>query len=195
MVQCADFLLWIINRRVNGDSTWYNRISAQSKTNFHSESEQWGGDSISINGGLSEPQVYYDLYSFPKDPDTIVNQNKMGNFFIHAVKVINELSRNPLNEISHFQNAIDEVASEKLNIKYPDYIEKLFSVYLKIFDMVNLINEKSTDSDKEFLLLSRKYISLAIRKDLIHGVRTLMWYQRLRFNILEDSPKLLQFQV
>ena len=192
-VQCADFLLWTVNRRVNGDNTWYDRINSSIKSNFLTINEDWGNDSISIGNGIAEPLRYYDISTFPKDSDSIVNKDLLTIFFIHAVKIIEYFVNNPVKEIAHLQDEINIVAKEKLNLENKEYLDQLFSTYLKLFDMVPLINKSTSKRDKEFLLLSKKYLSLPLRRDLLHGVSTRSWFQTLRRNIINHNVTYLEF--
>jgi len=192
-VQIADLLLWVVNRKVNGDLIWYNRIKSAFKYNFISESQSWGGENITIGKGIVEAAKVSQLNYMPKDPDKIVDDNKMMNFFLHAIKVCEYYYKNPVNETSQLKEKIEYIVKHKKDSNKTGYIKKLARTYLMIFDMVDLIENEDSKKNKEFLMLSKKYLALILREDLVHGVRTQIWFNRLRENIITNDPDLLEF--
>jgi len=193
-IQFVDFILWAVNRHVNGESTWFERINFSSKTSFSTESGSWGGQDINIGNGLGKPKVYYTVQDFPVNPDSKITKDILVNFYLHAAKVIEYYINNPPHHINHlFDEDAREIVKRKKDQYCSNYFDKLASLYLKIFDMAPLITPSSTSQEKEFLLLSKKYMSLLLRYDLINGVRTKIWLESVRKELIKNKPELLDF--
>lgn len=192
-MQCGDFILWTVNRFVNGDRVWFERITSPMKTGFSSESGSWGGQHVKLGTGLRDPVVYYTVTDLPIDPDRAINRNLYINFYLRAAKIIEYYLNNPSPHIAHLLDEIKEAVISKKNLGDYEYFDKLSSSYLKLFDMAPVINQSTSNSDKTFLLLSKKYVSLLMRKDLLYGVRTRMWLEDVRRHIVRNEPNLLDF--
>jgi len=190
-VQCTDLLLWAVNRRVNGDSKWHDRIKSRFKSVMMTQSKDWGNDDFLIGKGVKGPVRYYTDSSFPIDSDKIVSREMLLKFYLKAIKIVEYYSNNPLQHLSHLQNEINNIAKEKLNLVCKNYLERLFSIYLKIFDMIPLINNTTSQSDVQYLLLSRKYLSLPLKHDELHAITTRMFYSKIRKEIIKNNPSLL----
>ncbi len=193
-LQFVDFILWTVNRHVNGESTWFERINFSSKTSFSTESGSWGGQDINIGDGLREPKVYYTVQDFPVNPDSKINKNILVDFYLHAARIIEFYINNPQHHLNHlFNEDAEEIVKRKKDQCFSNYFDKLASLYLKIFDMAPLITSSTTSQEKEFLLLSKKYMSLLLRNDLIHGVRTKIWLESVRRQLIKNKTELLDF--
>lgn len=193
-IQCVDFILWATCRYLNHKNDWYNRINATFKTKFNTESDDWKGVDIELKRPLLEPVIYYGVKEFPKDPDSIVNNDMLKNFYLHAEKVNAYYVNNTLpSGINYIQRRIRENFFHIHNSNFSNYIEELISIYLMLFDMIPLIDNTTSKKEKEFLMLSKKYLGLALRHDLIHGVTTKNYYLRIRRHIIKNDISLLNF--
>jgi len=193
-VQCTDFLLWAINRHLNKDSLWFNRIKTKLRMEFSSQSKDWGGCDFDLNNSIVEPKSYYTITDMPKNDEEIVTNEMLVNFYLHAEKVNSYFAQNDLpNGISYIKNNLLMVYQKLKDSKDSEHITNLAKNYIQLFDMVPLIGENTSQKDKEFLLLSKKYLSLILRRDLIHGVRTNMYLSESRRIIIKDRIDLLEF--
>lgn len=193
-LQCVDFLLWTVNRHNNGDKKWLSRINTSFMLEQGRDKKEWGALNFNVNERPKEEDVFYQIQDFPQNPDEKINDNKLYNFLLHAVKIIEYIDRFGLpNELSHLEKEIKEVAKNKKNLNAADYVRNLSSIYLKVFDSCHLITEEASEKDKEFLLLSKKYLALTLRKDLLNGVRTCDHLSRARRSLINDSPDVFEF--
>ncbi len=192
-VQCTDFILWTVNRLINGDNTWFNRIESEIKSGFMTERKSWGEQDIKFGNGIIEPTSYYNIVDLPTNPDDKINFGLYKKIFIHAVKTIEYFSKNTPSVVSHLKNEIDDVSDKKMNDQHMVYLAELSSIYLKIFDMIPLINKNTSKKDKELLLLSKKYMALLLRDDLVSGMRSRISLAKMRKKIIFDEPQLLNF--
>ncbi len=192
-VQCCDLLLWAVNRKVNGEEKWYRRIKSRIGSSFRDASDFWGGDNISLGKGLTEPLPHYGPDDFPRDPDTKINKELLVRFLLNAMSVCEFYSGNPCPEVAHFQNEIDLAENLKYDDSRWDYLALLFTTYLKLFDMVDMVQANMSRKEKEFLLMSKKYCSLPLRRDLLNGVTTRQWLIRVRRDILTNHREWLEF--
>ena len=190
-IQFSDFVLWSVNRCVNGDKTWYDRILSPIKSNYSTQSGSWGGQHIQLGRGLKEPIVNYSLNDFPLDPDNQINKNIYANFYLSAAKTVEYCLNNPTPYTEHLMEEAREVVINKRNLQYVEYFDKLSSSYLKLFDMYPIISPSTSSSDKNYLLLSKKFMSLILRKDLVHGIRTRIWLEGIRRHIVKKNPAIL----
>jgi len=135
-MQCSDFILWTVNRHVNGDKVWLNRIKSPIRSAFSTKSGSWGGQDIKLGTGLKNSAVYYTITDFPMDPDRAINKNLYINFYLHAAKVVEYYFRNPIPHIAHLlEEAIDVVINKK-NLSYNRYFDKLSAFYLKLSEEI-----------------------------------------------------------
>lgn len=191
-IQCADFILWTVNRAVNGKNVWLERIKSPIKSSFSTKSGSWGGKDIKLGMGLKDPVIYYTITDFPVDSDKSIDRNLYINFFLHAAKVVEYYLHNPSPHITHLLEEAKDAADNKTNASYDKYFDKLAIAYLKLFDMTPVINNSMSSHDKEFLLLSKKYMSLLLRRDLIDGVITRNWLENERHHIIRTAINLLK---
>ena len=98
---------------------------------------------------------------------------------------------NPSPHVNHLLEEAKDVVYYKMDQTYNEYFTKLAVAYLKLFDMAPVISSSTSSQEKEFLLLSKKYMSLLLRQDLINGVRTKIWLENVRREILKNNPELL----
>lgn len=107
--------------------------------------------------------------------------------------MVDHYSRNTTPHISHLAQNIEEVASRKLDYDHMEYVAELSTIYLKIFDMIPLIDQSTSAKDKEFLLLSKKYMALLLRDDLFEGINARISLTKTRKKIVQAQPELLNF--
>lgn len=199
-LQIVDFLLWTINRKINKKSKWFDRLNISFNTEIqHSKNKNnWGSCDFDINKNINEfgeyhDEYYYKHFDFSKIQDNNLNNNLLVNFYIHAEKVIDFYSKYELPErLDYLKNQIINLA-DNLMKEDNKRIEKISTLYLKLFDSVPLIKDDTTTKDKQFLLLSKKYLSLTLNKHLMYGKRTKDFLLKNRRSLLENKPELLNF--
>ncbi|MFZ4589705.1 MAG: DUF3800 domain-containing protein [Ignavibacteria bacterium] len=188
-IQCVDFLLWTVQRELMGNNDWYNRIKSKVRTKSNTLSNDWVNYFLYINKDLSEIELNYKYEDIPKDSDNLVSNELWVKFFLYAIKVVNNFSKNGLpKQIIHFNEKLELVYKNRTNKDFIDYVENVIELYLYFFDMVPLVEKNTKKEDKEFLLLSKKYLGLTLRSDLISGVRTKIYLMKLRNYYLENNP-------
>jgi len=195
-LQIVDFILWSVNRKINGIDKWYNRLHSKLRMNMNPQKNKmnWGGEDLIINNGVERPKHYYQIEDFPNEDDITVTENMMVNIYLHAEKVIKFYSINKLPEhLTHQNEDIKNIASGLMDKDSKDRISKVACQYLKLFDTVPLITKQTSKKEKQFLLLSKKYLSLVLRTDLINGVRTNDYLERIRYEILQKNPEEFKF--
>ncbi len=186
-IQCCDFVLWAVNRFVNNDSTWIDRLDY--RVYWFCDMKDGGYDfSISLNKGINDIVYNYSKSDIPKNPDNLVNHEMLIKFYLYANKIIEYYSINNIpSSIKHFRMNIIKLYQNRNNIQFHNYIDNLSRIYLKLFDMVPLIDGNTTKEDKEFLLLSKKYLGLTLRHELINGVRTNHYLTKCRLNQIQNN--------
>jgi|GEM_PF-5374227 len=80
-----------------------------------------------------------------------------------------------------------------MNINDNNRIYSLAKMFIMLFDNIPLIKEKFTDEEKEFLFLSKKYLSLCYNKDSVIGKDLNDKIMNIRLKILDKEPELLNF--
>lgn len=192
-LQFVDFLLWSTSRNINGNGTWFDRIQSLCKSSMNQEGGGWGGVDITLGSFNNDPDSFYQASDFPNDFDKSIDKNKLYNFLVHAQKVINNIHVNVCpDEYNHLRDDIEYVYNNRLSIDDIDIITKISSIYIRVFDQIPLITDKTSQSDKEFLLLSKKYLGLTLRNDLVLGTRTMMELSRARKELLSNNPNLFE---
>jgi hypothetical protein len=192
-IQCVDFILWALNRYVNNDKVWFKRIKSKYTFGFNTAKGDWGGQHTNVGKGVVEPKTYYNVEDFPIDPDSIINREMLYSFYLTVAKTVEYYHNNPVRSIMHLSNQIKHSVENKLNISDAKYFENLASIYIKLFDMVDVISKDTTLQQKQYLLLSKKYMSLLLRNDLIHGVQTRDCLNRVRRHYIKHNPQILKF--
>jgi hypothetical protein len=187
-LQAVDFLLWAANRKVNGNPDWFSRIKSPVSITMQEANGAWGGASLDLNGGCRDAESFY-LYqgSLPES----VSPNLLLNFLIYAQRVINFYHRHGVpDDYSHLR---DDIAHAYCDRKDPtrDAVFQICRTYLKLFDTLSVINENTVPVDKESLFLSKKYLGLVLRRDLIHGVTVADHLCLWRNEIIARAPHLL----
>lgn len=186
-VQFVDFLLWTINRKHNNDNTWYNRIKARIKTSARSESGSWGAENFDINRGVDRSNVESDYLSiFPENPDELVTNNDLIDFFVNAREVVEFFYKNKSYSDDYlFEGFVDKLTS--LNIH--QFFESTVKSFLMIFDNKGLVESETNPDHKIKWLLARKYLSLTKRIGYVHGVTTRMFLMKYLFDNVEVFNK------
>lgn len=195
-LQIVDFLLWVINRKINGKPKWFHRLNSVFITEMkpNQNGRNWGSCDFKLNNFINGfGKCYYKEFDFSKIQDDNINNNLLVYFYIYAEKVIDFYSKNELPErLKHLKTKIINLA-DNIMLEDNKRIEKISTLYLKLFDSVPLIKENTTNKDKQFLLLSKKYLSLTLNNQLINGKRTKDFLLINRKSILERESELLNF--
>jgi hypothetical protein len=193
-LQCCDFLLWTVMRKFQGDSTWYDRLHPPYKIEARLDLENNEVLSSDIDFGEIRPkgEVHYESGHFPLNPDARISENDLIRFYICAERVISYFARNALpSHLIYLDDEVKRLASTCFDQQEKERIIKIATVYLKVFDTLPLITSNCEQDKKEFLLLSKKYMALVLRSDLIHGTRTRIYLEKIRRKILSDKPDML----
>jgi len=186
-IQCVDFLTWVINRKYNGDATWLDRINSKFQTHTKSESGHWGGASLDFGSQLQSDRIYYSHDDF--DDDHFKGVDLISKTYLQAEYVVNYFTKNSLpSTIVHFKNDIIAIHSDRFNLGAKNYIERLASLFLKLFDTAPLIDENTSENDRRFLAMTKKIMSIVVRPDMIHGVRSSISMNRTRRRIIKEYP-------
>jgi len=194
-LQIADFILWTINKKVNNNPTWYNRLKPlmSMEKSLNSTPDGWGFCELIFKKETKISEVFYEIDDFPVDPDKRVDDTKVIQFYCNAEKVISQYSKEKLpTHLSHFQNELIAISKHTFNIDRRERIKEVALIYLKLFDSLPIIKRFTLKRDKEFLLLSKKYLALVLRDDLVNGVMTRDFLSRARNEILRKEPALLK---
>jgi len=193
-LQCADFMLWSVNRQHCGNDVWLKRLNPHFMSATTPESQDWGSRSFILNGGVNDDKVFYSIEDFPKDPDDRVSSEMLIKFYLEGERIIFFFANNELPpHCSHFREELLAVNAGRMDPECPMRIETIASLFLRLFDMVPLIDATTSEGEKRYYLLSKKYLSLCLRKDKVHGVTTSDSLSRARRQILASDPKWLTF--
>ncbi len=192
-LQCTDFVLWCVNRETNGDSTWIKRINTQYRDKIQTENNSSGGSNISINKGIELTNPFYTIKDFPEKKGESPNHDLLGSYYVWAINIIENIVKDKFpSHISHLEEGCISLIKNKNNINYPGYIEELATVYLKLFDTTPLIDNNTNQEVKEKLLLSKKYLSLVLNKQFMHAMTTLMFFNKLRRDIINKTVNIIK---
>jgi len=193
-LQCADFILWAVNRHANGDSAWVDRLKFNFRSEMTTETGYWGGMTFDMGAGLSDSRCAYSVTDFPTSPDREVDSETMCRIYLNAEYVLWHLVQNGFPEnTAHLRDDVIAAEAGRLRVDSGERVEEVAKLTLRLFDQVPLIGAETTQKDKKFLLLSRKYLALTLRKDLINGTRTLDYLRRARGAMLKDPKAPLDF--
>ena len=192
-LECCDFLLWGVMRMLQGKMDWYNRLKPRVKAESKPDSKEW--NSVSMTFGKLEDKnnsINYKLDDYPINPDLLINNDYLVKFYVHAEKLITYLIQTGVPEhLKYMEDEIRNLADTTMDLNYLNRIYKVAKTYIKLFDTLPVIPPDCKHTDKKFLLLSKKYVALVLRDDLINGVRTRAFLEKERKNILKNTPEIL----
>jgi len=197
-IQCVDFILWATNRDKNCEQDWLNRLIKGCKpfilANHETERINMGNLNFLLSNGIQEPICHYKIDDYPsvEEVKSCSNENLI-QFFVHAVQSVEQCVKNLPEHIEFMQTKLEKVIAGKLDIGYKNYFEELATAYIKIFDTAPLIKQETPKSEKKFMLLSKKFIGLILRDDLIQGMRTKQYLVKIRKDIINKHPEKLKF--
>jgi len=191
-LQCCDFLTWTVMRKLQGDDAWNQRLQPRFRAEATSESADWIGLDMGFGETLPEPKVNYRLTDFPTNLDSKVTHNSLVSLYINAERVLSCFAQNGLPpHMLHLDAEVRRLAQTRLDPDQRGRVTAVAKTYLKLFDTLPLLAGDETEGEREFLLLSKKYLALTLRDDLIHGVRTGLYLERVRREILQTKPTCL----
>ena len=170
-IQFIDFILWAYQRKLNGNTDWYNRIyknSLKSKgvhiTAQYAENQKTEDYFLdfTINKGLTIPDTV-GMYD-----DKELNQNYLS---INSLDEINDknildsllLINDVMGKVQYNQNPqrFFEVQIKESIENKKNNLEGFLIAFLKMFDTFNFINLTPDISTKNRLLLARKIAALS----------------------------------
>ena len=189
-LQCCDYILWAVMRKLQGNDTWYNRLNPRFKTESQPENNEWLAVDMVFGRIKEEDNVSYKLEDYPIDPDSIISNNDLVRFYLYAEKLLLHLNENGVPaHLKYMEGDIKNLADNVLDKKDINRVEKVAGIYIRLFDTLPVISPESDSNNREFLLLSKKYMALVLRNDLINGVRTRMFLENERRKNLEFNPQ------
>lgn len=170
-IQFIDFILWAYQRKLNGNSDWYNRIHQNSikAKGIHittQYAENQGNEDFfltsTLNKGLILPEnigIYHDV-NLNKSYLSINNFDDINdeNIFVSLVLINNIMSEFQYNKNPerYFEVQIKEcIENKKSNL------EGFLMVFLKMFDTFNFLNLALDAEAKNRMLLARKIAALS----------------------------------
>lgn len=155
-LQCCDFLLWAVMRKLQGKSTWYDRFGSCFKSESTPPNNEWFGFYLDFGKVKGETNINYKLEDYPIDPDSKISQTDLINFYLYAERILLHLSQNGVPTYLKYMEAsiiklADEVLDEDIN-----RVKKVADLYIRLFDTLPVISAECSAKDKEFLLFSKK---------------------------------------
>lgn len=178
-LQVLDFILWSIVRKqgFKKKDEWFNRLPIQFSTTAQSES----GDMFFGTCNLNRFKYTNKIIEYPeklfKIPD-IQTKDELIQRYIVIEKTIKLLTKNKIpKELGHFTEKISEIENLlKINNQSIELIKKICTIYIRIFDMLPIHNERN----RIFMLQARKIASHLLHSD-IYSIRDrdyILWYRK-----------------
>lgn len=170
-IQFIDFILWAYQRKLNGNTDWYNRV--------HKNSLKSKGVHITAQYAENqETEDYFLNFTLNKGltiPDTIgMYDNKELNKNYLSINALDEINdKNILDSLLLINNLMSKVQYNKnpqrffeMQIKESienrkNNLEGFLIAFLKMFDTFNFINLAPDIITKNRLLLARKIVALS----------------------------------
>jgi hypothetical protein len=193
-IQCVDFILWTVNRLIDGDTRWYDRLSVNFRMTTGPRSDNSGSVDLIFRKDLSDPPCKYSNKDAPGVNDPPVPYRDLCNIYIEAERVVNYYANNPIPiSIQHLKPELIRVANNCLVIGRNDQVADVATCFLKLFDMVPLITGNTPGADKKTLLVARQQLALCLRTDLLDGIRTHDYLARARRLTIKQNAGVLTF--
>ena len=111
--------------------------------------------------------------------------------YLNTEKAINYFSKITLPD--YLKKELISLSDSIMKINDNNRIYSLAKLFIMLFDSIPLIKDKFTDEEKEFLFLSKKYLSLCYNKDSNEGKDLSSKIMDIRLRILDKEPEMLNF--
>ena len=109
-LQCCDFLLWAVNRHVNGKSKWVDRVNSPFQMETSVEDDEWGSMSLSLDRqGIEVGDVHYTISDFPQERDQNLSFGEVVQLYEFAEERIGEVARRAEELPDHANHLRDEL--------------------------------------------------------------------------------------
>jgi len=192
-LQIVDFLLWAAARKTLGKQCpWIDRIRPSVRIETKPSDNSWGGQSIDIKFKAKRNVSHYCIADYRPDDPKLGSQEMLWQYLIHAQKAINVVYNNgPTSNIDHFWEDIDYLYQNRINDRSHDFIEKLATCFLRLFDNYPLITAKTSPDDKAFWLFCRKCMAYAIDKRNISARMHAIKLHDMRRYLIDNDAKCL----
>lgn len=191
-LQCCDFFLWTVMRNLVGINDWYTRLNPKAKFESQPQSGEYNSVHMIFGELKDEDSINYEVNDYPTSGNSVIGINDIEQFYIYAEKLLITLSRNEIpHYLKYMENDIKNFACSTMDKNYVNRIFEVAKIYIKIFDTLPVISSECEPADKKFLLLSKKYMALVLRGDLLNGMRTRTRLENIRKKILKENPQKL----
>jgi hypothetical protein len=193
-LQIVDFLLWAAGRKtLKKNCPWIDRIRPSVRIETKPSDNSWGGQSIAIKFNPKRNVSHYCVNDYRHDDPKLSSQEMLWQYLIHAQKTINIVYNNgPTLNIEHFWEDIGYLYQSRINDRSPDFIEKLATCFLKLFDNYPLITAETSLDDKAFWLFCRKCMAYAIDKSCVLARMHAIKLHDMRRYLIDHDSKCLE---
>jgi hypothetical protein len=189
-LQIVDFLLWatLRNYRKPVDNIWFSRLNKGSIMHSISETKSLNFGNFIINKSKNYDSrygnpVYENNISPVENPSSDVELWEL--YLLIERTIVNFLKNDrSSNRLAHLNEEMQIVKvlleNEEKGIKIEENLVKKISIlFIKLFDMIPLYNQKNSVELSKYLK-ARKVAALILRDDLPHGIRAYFFIENMR---------------
>ena len=186
-VQCCDFLLWAVERSLQGNSTWLDRIKLVVKSDAKMEGGGWQSQEMIFDAKFLSHEFYYDISDCPNKKLKELRVNEVYRLLVFVLKTCCDCLTNVPKEILFMEDELRYIKENMYSIGSEDFDYRMFKCFARIFDLIDVVKKDMPSEEKKNCLMAKKMSAYVLAsKGSCDSLRNL---REQNISNLEDSIK------
>lgn len=197
-LQIVDLLLWATIQKNECPDKPKARVFSWCGLQFQyqagpvaARAQYWSKYAVNNDTAVSEDESSL-LAPYPVSPDTLddATEEELVQYYCFAERCIHAAAAQSLPESAAHLSTMVKEASKTLQKQYagPREIESVARTFIRLFDTMPIYDGVSP-SELLRMVKARRFLGLSLRRDLLHGGRTLDYFTEARLLNVAKNPK------
>ena len=164
-VQCCDFLLWTVERSLQNDSRWFDRINAVMKSGGQMEGGVWQTQEMIFDDRYLHHDFSYGIEDCPKEELTELKYSDVYKLLIYILKTCCDGLLNLQDNALFLRDELQYVKENMLRSDFDDYDYRVFKCFARIFDLIDVVKKDMSSEDKKNCLMAKKMCAYVLASE------------------------------